>query len=46
VILSETVYTDSDGNRRVVPVGFFNISDARRVEQLVRELAARPESSR
>lgn len=44
VILSETVYVDSDGDRRAIPVGFLNIPDARRVEGLVRELSSRPES--
>ena len=46
VILSETVYADSDGDRRLIPVGFLNIPDARRIEGLVRELVAPLESGR
>jgi hypothetical protein len=40
LILSETAHVDSDGVRHVTQVGFLNISDARRVEELIRYLAA------
>lgn len=46
VILSETAHVDSDGVRHVTQVGFLNIPDARRIEGLVRHLAAGAKVSR
>jgi hypothetical protein len=41
VILHESSYRDTDGDRRTRQVGFFAIEDVKRVEGLLRELAGR-----
>ena len=40
VVLGQSVWTDSDRDRRSMDVGFMNIREAKRVERLIQELVA------